>query len=128
MDKTNINELSNRIVGAAIEVHNNLGPGLLEHTYQVALAHELASLGFRVKREVEVPFIYKGIKLDTVYRADIIVEDEIILELKATENDNPLYYKQLLTYLRIYNKRLGLLINFNRDRLTDGLRRVVNGL
>ena len=72
--------------------------------------------------------MYKGIKLDTAYRADIIVENEIILELKATENDNPLFGKQLLTFLRIYDKRLGLLINFNRERLIDGLKRVVNNL
>lgn len=78
--------------------------------------------------EVEVPFIYKGVRLPTTYRADIIVEDEIILELKATETDNPLYAKQLYTYLRLYNKKLGLIINFNRERLVEGLKRVVNNL
>ena len=89
---------------------------------------ELKLRGIKAESEVEVPFVYKGIKLDTAYRADIIVEDELILELKSTENDNPLFGKQLLTYLRIYNKRLGLLINFNRERLIDGLKRVVNNL
>ena len=78
--------------------------------------------------EVEVPFVYKGVRLPTAYRADIIVEDEIILELKATETDNPIYAKQLYTYLRLYNKRLGLIINFNRERLVEGLKRVVNNL
>lgn len=84
--------------------------------------------GINALMEVEVPFIYKGMKLPTAYRADIIVEDEIILELKATETDNPIYAKQLYTYLRLYNKRLGLIINFNRERLVDGLKRVVNNL
>lgn len=128
MDSVEINRISKLIVGAAIEVHKNLGPGLLEHTYQVALAHELRVLGLNIRCEVEVPFIYKGIKMDVAYRADIIVNNEIIIELKATEQDNPLYYRQLLTYLRLYGKKLGLLINFNREKLTDGLKRVVNGL
>ncbi len=128
MDEHQINDLSKKIIGAAIEVHRNLGPGLLENTYQVALLHELKLNGINALMEVEVPFIYKGMKLPTAYRADIIVEDEIILELKATETDNPIYAKQLYTYLRLYNKRLGLIINFNRERLVDGLKRVVNNL
>ena len=128
MEEHQINDLSKKIIGAAIEVHRNLGPGLLENTYQVALLHELQLNGINALMEVEVPFIYKGMKLPTAYRADIIVEDEIILELKATETDNPIYAKQLYTYLRLYNKRLGLIINFNRERLVDGLKRVVNNL
>lgn len=128
MDEHQINDLSKKIIGAAIEVHRNLGPGLLENTYQVALLHELKLNGINALMEVGVPFIYKGMKLPTAYRADIIVEDEIILELKATETDNPIYAKQLYTYLRLYNKRLGLIINFNRERLVDGLKRVVNNL
>ena len=128
MDEHQINDLSKKIIGAAIEVHRNLGPGLLENTYQVALLHELKLNGINALMEVEVPFIYKGMKLPTAYRADIIVEDDIILELKATETDNPIYAKQLYTYLRLYNKRLGLIINFNRERLVDGLKRVVNNL
>ena len=128
MDEHQINDLSKKIIGAAIEVHRNLGPGLLENTYQVALLHELKLNGINALMEVEVPFIYKGMKLPTAYRADIIAEDEIILELKATETDNPIYAKQLYTYLRLYNKRLGLIINFNRERLVDGLKRVVNNL
>lgn len=128
MDREELNQLSNLVVGAAIEVHKNLGPGLLEHAYQAALIYELTTMGLKVRSEVDVPFIYKGVLMPTAYRADIIVEDEIILELKATENDNPLYPKQLLTYLRLYDKRLGLLINFNKDRLIDGLKRIVNGL
>ena len=107
MDEHQINDLSKKIIGAAIEVHRNLGPGLLENTYQVALLHELKLNGINALMEVEVPFVYKGVRLPTAYRADIIVEDEIILELKATETDNPIYAKQLYTYLRLYNKRLG---------------------
>jgi len=128
MDKEQINALSKKIIGAAIEVHRNLGPGLLEHSYQVALMHELKLSGLKAASEVDVPFIYKGVRLDTAYRADIIVEDEIILELKSTENDSPVFIKQLHTYLRIYNKQLGILINFNRERLVDGIKRVVNNL
>ncbi|MDE6448892.1 MAG: GxxExxY protein [Muribaculaceae bacterium] len=128
MNENQINALSQEIIGAALEVHRNLGPGLLEHTYQMALMCELNLRGIKAQPEVEIPVTYKGVKLNTAYRADIIVENEIILELKSTENDNPLYGKQLLTYLKISNKRLGLLINFNRVRLVDGLKRVVNNL
>lgn len=84
--------------------------------------------GIKAQSEVEIPFRYKGFELKTAYRADIIVEDEIILELKSTESDNPLHLKQLNTYLKLYNKKLGLLINFNRERLAEGVRRVVNNL
>lgn len=120
------NELTREIIGAAIEVHKALGPGLLEKAYQKALSFELRLRGFKVKEEVEVPVKYKGIEIDASFRADIIVEDRIIVELKATEKENPLYSKQLLTYLHFTNKELGLLINFNRPRLSDGIERVIN--
>lgn len=126
--KDEIDALSKRIIGAAIEVHRNLGPGLLESTYQQALMLELRLRGIQAKSEVEIPFLYKGISIDTAYRADIIVEDEIILELKATDKDNSLFFKQLFTYLKLADKRLGILINFNNQLLTDGIRRVANGL
>lgn len=128
MDEDQINELSGEIIGAAIEVHKHLGPGLLEHTYQAAMMHELRLRRIMSVCEVDIPFIYKGVKLEVAYRADIIVQNEIILELKATEQDNPLFAKQLYTYLRLSDKRLGLLINFNRTRLIDGVKRVVNHL
>lgn len=128
MNIDEINALSNVIIGAAIEVHRNLGPGLLEHSYQAALACELKLQGHKADKEVEIPFVYKGIFLDTAYRADIIVDDTIIVELKATESNNSLYGKQLYTYLKLADKRLGLLINFNRSRLIDGVQRVVNNL
>ena len=128
MNKDRLNELSWVIIGAAIEVHKSLGPGLLESSYNAALICELKLRGLHAESEVDIPFIYKGIRLDVAYRADIVVENEIILELKSTEYDKPLYAKQLLTYLKIYNKRLGMVINFNRERLVDGLQRVVNDL
>lgn len=128
MNKDEINVLSNRVIGAAIEVHRNLGPGLLENTYQQALMLELKFRGIKAKSEVEIPFLYKGLRIDTAYRADIIVEDEIILELKATEKDNSLFFKQLYTYLKLADKRLGILINFNNQLLTDGIKRIVNNL
>ena len=121
-----INALTQQIIGAAIEVHRELGPGLLEHSYQAALKYELISRGLKVETEVEIPLIYKGVCLDVAFRADMIVEDEIIVELKATEKDNPLFGKQLFTYLRITNKRIGLLINFNRQKIIDGLQRIIN--
>lgn len=128
MNADEINALSKKIIGAAIEVHTILGPGLLEKAYQEALYEELKLRGLSVKREVEIPLTYKGVEIGEAFRADIIVEDEIILELKSTENDNPVYYKQLLTYLRLSGKRLGFLINFSRETLKEGLKRVANGI
>lgn len=128
MQDKNLNSISEAIIGAAIEVHRNLGPGLLEHAYKLALWHELSLRGINAGMEVEVPLTYKGVNLGSAYRADLLVEDEIIVELKATENDNPLFARQLNTYLRLANKRLGLLINFNRALLTHGIKRIVNNL
>ncbi len=122
-----LNQMSEKIIKAAILVHKNLGPGLLEQVYKVALAYELKVAGFEVECEVPIPCVYKGVKVDLAYRADIIVENQIILEIKSTEKDNPVFYKQLNTYLRLTNKRLGLLINFNNSRLIDGLKRIING-
>lgn len=119
-------ELSHKIIGCAMEVHKTLGPGLLESAYNRALMCELSLQGLNAVSEFEIPIYYKGNKLNTTYRADIIVEDEIIVELKATEQDNPLYARQLLTYLRITNKKIGLLINFNKHRLIEGVERVAN--
>ncbi len=128
MNVEELNALSKEIIGASIEVHRYFGPGLLENTYRDALVKELALRNINSKKEVEIPCMYKGHKLDISYRADVIVEDSIILELKATENENPIYFKQLFTYLKISHKRLGLLINFNKTRLIDGITRIVNGL
>lgn len=128
MTELEINTLSQKIIGAAIEVHRNLGPGLLEHTYQAALMLELKLRNISAESEVEIQAQYKGYTLNTAYRADIVVEKEIIVELKATDNDNPIFTKQLLTYLRLSDKRLGLLINFNHELLKNGITRVVNKL
>ena len=126
MDAIQLNKLSREIIGAAIEVHRHFGPGLLESTYKEALAIELKLSNKDVKKEVVIPCFYKGIKLDMGFRADLIVEDSIIVELKATENDHPVYKKQLFTYLKLTDKRLGLLINFNKDTLIEGVSRIVN--
>lgn len=126
MERIALNQLSEKIIGASIEVHKILGPGLLESTYKAALLEELKLNGIKAAKEIEIPCIYKGLKLDCSFRADIIVENQIILELKSVEQDNPVYWKQLYTYLRLTNKKLGLLINFNKARLIDGLTRIVN--
>lgn len=128
MNVDEINKLSREVIGAATEVHSILGPGLLEHTYQIALKKEIEFRGYNVESEVEIPIMYKGMNLNSSYRLDLLVENEIILELKATEQDSRLYSRQLYTYLKLSNKKLGFVINFNRPRLLNGLQRVVNGL
>jgi GxxExxY protein len=113
------------IIGAAIEVHRHLGPGLLESAYEECLCHELHLKGMEFRRQVELPVIYKGLNLDCGYRIDLIVRDEVILELKAVEKLLPVHQAQLLTYMRMTAKRVGLLINFNVPRLTQGIVRRV---
>jgi GxxExxY protein len=126
-DENAINGLSYKVIGAAIEVHRELGPGLLESIYEVCLCKELSLQNLKFKKQVEVPIIYKGVKLDTTYRLDLIVEDILIVELKAIENLMPVHEVQLLTYLRLNKLWLGLFINFNEPVLNKGVRRVVNG-
>lgn len=121
-----LNKLSQEIISAAIEVHRYFGPGLLENTYRDALVVELNLSNIEARKEVVIPCEYKGFKLDLGFRADVIVKDSVIVELKATKDDNPVFAKQLFTYLRITDKRLGLLMNFNKERLIDGVKRVVN--
>jgi GxxExxY protein len=122
------NALSNRVIGAAIEVHRILGPGLLESVYELALERELRLIGLPVRRQQTVPLEYKGTALGDGFRMDMLVSDMLLLEIKAVEQLLPLHEAQLLTYLRLTGKRLGLLINFNTRTLKDGIRRVVNGL
>jgi len=122
------NEVSRKIIGAAIEVHDQLGPGLLESSYQHCLLHELRSRGIRVSNEVPLPIVYKGEKLDAGYRLDLLVEDKVIVEIKSAEALAKIHLAQLLTYLKLKDKKLGLLINFNTLLLKDGIRRVVNNL
>ena len=123
-----LNQISSMIIGAAIEVHRHLGPGLLESAYEECLCRELALRGMRFARQVALPIEYKGSKLDCGYRLDVVVENKIILELKACENIEPIHKAQLLTYLKLSNIKLGLLLNFNNEVMKDGIVRVVNGL
>jgi GxxExxY protein len=122
------NEIAKIVVDAAIKVHRALGPGLLESVYEIVLAHELAKRGLKVERQVSIPIEYNGLKFQEGFRADIVVEEKIIVELKSVENIQPVHKKQLLTYLRLADMRLGLLINFGSALLKDGISRVVNGL
>ena len=124
----NENEIAKIIVDAAFQIHKRLGPGLLETVYEVVLAHDLKRRGLKVKRQVPVAIIYDDIKFDEGFRADLLVEEKIIVELKSVEKVSPVHKKQLLTYLRLAEKRLGLLINFGSELIRDGISRVVNGL
>lgn len=121
-----LNEISGRVIEYAIKVHRALGPGMLEGAYEICLMHELAQNGFRVRSQVTLPIVYDGIKLDAGYRIDLLVEDAIIVELKALDRLHPVHEAQLLSYLRMSELKLGLLINFNVKLLRDGVRRVVN--
>ena len=123
---TEANALTERIIGAAIEVHRNLGPGLLESVYEECLCYELVSTGLEFKRQVHLPVSYKGIKLDCGYKLDLLVENSVIVEIKSNEGLAPVHCAQLLTYLRIAEKPIGLLINFNVPVLKNGLKRIVN--
>jgi GxxExxY protein len=121
-----LNGLSGVVVDAAIDVHRAIGPGLLESAYSACLVHELRSRDVAVATQVPLPIYYKGVKLDVGYRIDLVVEGEIIVELKAIAKLLDVHTAQLLSHLRLSNRRLGLLINFNVPRLKEGLKRVVN--
>lgn len=122
------NELAKIVVDACYQIHVRLGPGLLESVYSRILEYELTKRGLRVRREVAIPFRYDDIEFDEGFRADLIVEDKLILELKSVENTAPVHKKQLLTYLKITGLKLGLLINFGAPLIKDGIFRLVNGL
>ena len=124
----NENEIAKIIVDAAFQIHKRLGPGLLETVYEVVLAHDLKRRGLKVERQVPVAIVYDDIKFDEGFRADLIVEEKVIVELKSVEKVIPIHKKQLLTYLRLADKRLGLLINFGSELIRDGISRVVNCL
>ena len=121
-------ELSNEIIGAAIEVHRNLGPGLLESAYEECLCYELAHRGIKYERQKLLPVAYKGTKLDCGYRLDVVVNELVVLELKAVDQIQPIHSAQLLTYLKLSNLKLGILINFNVTVLKSGIKRIVNEL
>jgi GxxExxY protein len=126
--KMSENEISKHIVDAALKIHRLFGPGLLESVYEVVLAAELERRGLRVKRQQPIPIIYEDVRLEIGFRADPTVEDKVIIEIKSIDALAPVHYKQVLTYLKIADKRLGLVINFNVELIRDGIKRVVNGL
>jgi GxxExxY protein len=121
-----LDQITRRIIGAAIEVHRALGPGLLESAYEACLAFELVHAGFNVERQKPLPVVYKEVKLDCGYRLDLLVDDTVVVEIKAVDEIVPIHKAQLLSYLRLLDKRVGLLINFHVRVLKDGVTRVVN--
>lgn len=127
MTREELNQLSDLIIGAAIEVHRELGPGLLESVYEYCLVSELLQRGLKTERQVRLPVFYKGVQLDKEFFIDILVEDEIVLELKCAEFTLPVHEIQLVTYLKLANKRLGFLLNFNVPVMKQGIKRKVNG-
>ena len=128
MNDSTENQIAQMVVDAAFHIHKELGPGLLESVYEVVLARDLEKRGLMVVRQKPVPIVYDGAKFDEGFRADIIVADKVLIELKSVEEIAAVHKKQLLTYLRLTNKRLGLLINFGSSMIKNGIFRIVNGL
>jgi GxxExxY protein len=122
------NDLSGMIIGCGMRVHTALGPGLLESAYEECLHYELKQQGFRIGRQVPLPLVYKEVELDCVYRLDLIVENKVVIEIKAVEAIKPIHSAQLLTYLKLTHCKLGLLLNFNVLHLKEGIKRVANKL
>ncbi|GAB5404571.1 MAG: GxxExxY protein [Aureliella sp.] len=123
-----VNQLTEAIIGAAIEVHKRLGPGLLESAYRICLAYELRKRGFQAVEEKPVPVIYDDVKLECGFRADLVVNGQVVVELKAKSAIHPVDKAQVLSHLRLLNLRFGLLINFHEERVVDGVSRIVNWL
>ncbi|MEM6798553.1 MAG: GxxExxY protein [Planctomycetota bacterium] len=128
MNAQQLNANSGEVVDAAVDIHQELGPGLLESVYEVVLAREVERRGFRVRRQVVVPIEFRGVRFDEGFRLDLIVEDAVVVEIKSIEVIKDVHKKQLLTYLRLMNRRLGLLLNFNTTLMKDGITRTVNNL
>ncbi|MGZ4033645.1 MAG: GxxExxY protein [Bacteroidia bacterium] len=122
------NEISKIIIGCAINIHKKLGPGLLESSYEECLVYEINKTGLRVERQKSLPLIYEEVKLDIGYRIDLLIEEKVIIELKAVEFINDVHLAQILTYLKLSNCKLGLLMNFNVSKMVDGIKRVANNL
>lgn len=120
------NDLSSKIIGCAIEVHKQLGPGLLESAYQECLLYELKNKGLKVQKEKPMPIVYKDVKLDHGYRIDLLVENKVVIELKTVESLTDVHTAQVLTYLRLGNYKLGLLLNFHVSVLKNGIKRLIN--
>jgi len=121
-----LNEISEKIIGCAIEIHRAVGPGLLESAYEECMCHELGEAGLRYARQVELPLIYKSVRLNCGYRMDLVVEDAVVIELKTVDRLQPVHDAQLLTYLKLAGYSVGLLINFNVPLLKSGIKRIVN--
>ena len=122
-----VNDITGSIISAAIRVHPDLGPGLLESAYEACLAHELRKRGLRVQQQVSLPVIYDGVRLEVGYRIDLLIEDSVVVELKACDAITPVHEAQLLSYLKLSHKHVGLMINFHVVRLKDGIKRYVVG-
>lgn len=125
--RNNVQEISHAVITAAMRVHSELGPGLLESTYTACLQHELKKAGLRSDAQVGLPVVYDGVKLDLGYRIDLLVEDLVIVELKSVDAIAPVHQAQIISYLKLSGRSLGLLINFNVAHLRDGIKRFVNG-
>jgi len=123
----NENEIANRVIGAAIDVHKSLGPGLLESAYQECLYYKLKQDGLRVEKEKSMPLIFEDVKLECGYRIDLLVENKVVIELKSVEALNDVYFAQTLTYMKLGNYKLWLLMNFNVTLLKNGIKRIING-
>lgn len=121
-----LNHVSNVVIGAAIEIHRVLGPGLLESAYEECLAWELQQQGLMVERQVSIPISYKALYIENAYRADLLVQNELIIELKSIDAFQPIHTAQLLTYLKLLDVRLGLLLNFKVAQMRNGIKRIVN--
>jgi len=122
------NEISYKIRGAIFKIYNALGPGLLESAYEAVLAHKLREEGLEVKTQVPLPLVYDDIKLEVGYRIDLLIEDKVIIEIKSVENLAEVHHKQVITYLKLSGKKLGLLVNFNCEEIDKSIFRKVNGL
>jgi GxxExxY protein len=120
-----LEQIATEVVDSAFKVHSTLGPGLLESIYELCLAHELSKRNFKTESQVAFPIVYDGLRLDAGLRIDLLVENQLVVEIKAVETMQPVFEAQLLTYLKLTHKRLGLLINFNVPRIKDGIRRIV---
>jgi len=122
------NEISYKVIGTCLKLHTALGPGLLESAYEEALSYDLIQEGFEVKRQVPMPMHYKEVKMDVGYRVDLLIDQKVIIELKSIEKIAPVHFAQTLTYLKLAELKLALLINFNTKHLKDGIHRIVNNL
>ena len=122
-----LNQITDRIIGAAVRVHAALGPGLLESAYEACLEYELAQAGLRVDRQLPLPIVYREVRLDCGYRLDLLVEQEVVVEVKSVREIAPVHEAQLLSYLRLSGCRVGPILNFDVVRMKDGIRRIVNG-